>query len=199
MGLFAIIILAIALSVDAFSVSLSIGLCGGKIPAFYKFRYFTVIGIFHILMMMIGWLLGVSIMGYISDYDHWVSFILLSYLGGKMIYEAFFSKDVGCDDNYNKYMNFRNTLVFGFALSIDAIVAGLTLGVEKVNIFSAASDFINMLTASFIVGTVAFLGTWFGIIVGRRVGGHFGKYSGIIGGVVLIALGLKTLLSHMVD
>lgn len=195
MSLLSIIILALALSIDTFSVSLSIALCGGDIPTYYKFRYFTIIGVFHIIMLMTGWILGHSLIDVIGDFDHWISFLLLGFLGVKMIVESYNkSEEAIC---FNKYVNFRNSVFFGFALSVDAIIAGLTLGVTPVSILLYKSQFVNIVLSSVIIGIVAFIFTWLGLVLGKFAGRWLGKYSSIFGGLVLIVLGIKTVISHI--
>ena len=195
MGLVAVLLLAVALSLDTFAVAVSIGMCRSKLPTYYKFRYLTIIGLFHFIMPVIGWLLGVSVYTMVEHYDHWISFALLSFLGIKMIYGALGKKDDEPVD-FCKYISLGNALLFGVALSIDAIIARFSFSMVKLQVCNI-SQFMNLLLASAIIGLVAFFATWFGITVGSYTGNKIGKHSEIVGGIVLISLGIKTLIDHL--
>lgn len=196
MTLISVLILALALSIDAFSVSLTVGMCGNSISTYHKLRYYTIIGLFHVFMMFIGWYGGSWIVKFLSEYDHWISFVLLSYLGLKMIKDGV-GADSDEDVDPNRYTTLTKTFMFGFALSVDAIVAGVTLSAEKIDIISSQSQTINAIIASVITGITAFLITWLGVSVGCKTGKYLGRYSTIIGGFVLIFLGTRVLFEHL--
>ena len=197
MGLPAIILLAIALSLDTFAVALSISLCKGNYTCFQKYRYITVIALFHIVMPLIGWLVGASIHRIIADYDHWIVFALLSYIGGKMIAEGFKTDPNDACPPSNRYLSLPGSLLFGFILSIDAIIAGFSCAMTRINILPDHTQGCNMLVASFIIGSVAFLLTAVGFRAGGYAGKKIGRKSSIFGGVVLIAIAIKTLIDHL--
>lgn len=194
MGIFSILFIALALSMDTFAVALSIGVCKGMLTKANKFRYLTIIALFHFVMPVVGWAVGDSLHSVVNKFDHWLAFILLSFLGVKMILEGL-SK---CQEQVDvcKYTSFRNALIFGVALSIDAIIAGFSFGMTTINILNT-SQFINILLASAVIGIIAFFVTWLGLKLGRFSGNKLGKHSEVVGGSVLILLGLKTLVEHL--
>ena len=98
--------------------------------------------------------------------------------------------------DFCKYISLGNALLFGIALSIDAIIAGFSFSMVKLQVCNI-SQFMNLLLASAIIGLVAFFATWFGITVGSYTGNKIGKHSEIVGGIVLISLGIKTLIDHL--
>ncbi len=197
MGLFAIILLAIALSLDTFAVALSISLCQGYYTSFYKYRYISIIALFHIIMPLIGWLAGASIHRMIADYDHWIVFLLLSYIGGKMIAEGCHSEPEGSCPPPNRYLSLSGSILFGFILSIDAIIAGFSCAMTNINIFPDQTQGFNMLIASLLIGATAFILTAVGFQAGHFAGEKIGKKSSVFGGIVLIAIAIKTLINHL--
>jgi len=140
-------------------------------------------GAFHVIMPMAGWLVGSTIVWLIADYDHWVAFLLLAFVGGKMIYEA-----AGAEERIepSKVLDNLNLLLFSVAVSIDAIAVGLSFYLEK----------IPILVPAVIIGAVTFAFTFMGMILGNRMGRLIGKGTKILGGVVLIAIGLRIVIAH---
>ena len=199
MGLPAILLLAIALSLDTFAVALSISLCKGAYSCFQKYRYITVIALFHIVMPLIGWLAGASIHRIIADYDHWIVFTLLSYIGGKMIVEGFKANPDNTCPPSNRYLSLSGSFLFGFILSIDAVIAGFSCAMTRINIFPDHTQGFNMLIASLIIGSIAFLLTTIGFRTGHYAGKKIGQKSSIFGGVVLIVIAIKTLINHLLQ
>lgn len=184
MAFLTLLLLAVGLSFDTFAVSVSTGLSVCHIRFWQAVRVALILGVFQGLMPYIGWLGGKQVAHYIADYDHWLAFTLLTILGVKMIWESFQR-----DDNTSKECNpLKLSLVVGMAIatSIDALVVGVSFAFLQMNIFWAA----------FIIGAVTFLVAMLGMLFGKKVGGKLGKKMGIIGGVMLIAIGLKILLEH---
>ncbi len=140
-------------------------------------------GAFHIMMPMAGWLAGSTIVWLIADYDHWVAFLLLAFVGGKMIYEASRAKE---RIEASKMLDNLNLLFFSVAVSIDAIAVGLSFYLED----------LPILVPAMIIGAVTFAFTFAGIILGNRIGRFIGKGTQIFGGVVLIAIGLRIVIAH---
>jgi manganese efflux pump family protein len=142
-------------------------------------------GIFQAIMPLIGWLAGRTIVDFISSYDHWVAFGLLAFVGGKMLWESFHKEE---EKETNRDTSRGLTLLtLSIATSIDALAVGLSFAFIDVNIFAAAG----------IIGLVAFLITGLGFLIGTRVGGILGKRAEIVGGLVLIGIGVKILLEHL--
>lgn len=142
-----------------------------------------VLAFFQGVMPMIGWLIGSGVKEYMMAYDHWIAFILLMALGIKMIYESF---------RHDEYRQAYNPMRLGvmvsmaIATSIDALIVGLSFAFIEVNIFITV----------FLIGTVTFIVSMLGILFGKKAGASLGPRMEIVGGLILIAIGLKILLEH---
>ena len=136
-------------------------------------------------MTLVGWLIGQTIVGIIEAYDHWFAFGLLVFVGLRMLWEAFRSKD---GEKNNVDMT-KGLILLGLAIatSIDALAVGLTLSLLDVNIALASA----------VIGITAVLATLIGFALGKRVGRLFGKRAEAIGGIVLIAIGFRVLFTHV--
>ena len=184
MGLLEIILIAIGLSMDAFAVSITLGLSVKKL----KIREFLIPGIyfgfFQILMPLIGYFAGINFAGKIQNLDHWVAFVLLGIIGGKMIWESF------CDDddkvNENSFL-FLKMLLLAIATSIDALAVGITFAFFE----------INILKTIIIIGLTTFVISICGVKIGNIFGTKFKSKAEFIGGAVLIILGFKILIEHL--
>ena len=182
MDIFSIVFIAIGLAMDSFAVSIS---CGTGLHTFrFKDAFFTafVMGFFQAVMPVLGWLLGHGFSNYIADFDHWIAFALLVYLGGKMIYESLKKQK-----NKNIVVSFRTLFVLGIATSIDALAVGISFAFLK----------IQIILPVIVIGLVAFLFSFAGVFIGH----HFGKIKrinvGFMGGLILIAIGVKILIEHI--
>ncbi len=180
-----ILFIAIGLSADCFAVSLSSGISLKSISRFQILRIATAFGLFQALMPVLGWLAGQTIVDLIADYDHWIAFILLAIIGGKMIWESFRSEAER--NNKTDITSWFMLLTLSIATSIDALAVGLSFAFLEVNI----------VTAVIIIGLVSFLVTIIGLLLSKKVGKLFGKRAEIIGGIILIGIGLRILLSHI--
>ncbi len=136
-------------------------------------------------MPVIGWLAGRTIVNFISSYDHWVAFGLLAFVGGKMLWESVHSEEEheGKGDITRGFM----LLTISIATSIDALAVGLSFAFLDVNIG----------VASLVIGVVACAITGLGFLLGRRAGKMLGKRAEAIGGLVLIGIGVRILVSHL--
>ena len=185
MDLITIFILAIGLSVDAFSVAIGIGAANTKRSWAPVMRLAAAFGLFQFAMPIAGWLAGQTVVDIISDYDHWIAFALLAYVGGKMVWE-------GCknENEEEKADSTRGLPLFllSIATSIDALAVGFSFSILKVPILFHAV----------IIGTVCFLMTAIGMIFGKALAIIFGKKVEIFGGIVLIGIGIKILIDHWV-
>ena len=184
MGLLTITIIAIALAMDAFAVSIVSGSAYKKLQIKHAFRIAVFFGGFQALMPLIGSLAGMSVKQHIAGYDHWLAFGLLFAVGAKMIYESF--KIAPARQNFNP-SNIWVLLVLSVATSIDALAIGITLSFLKVAI----------LTAVMIIGLVTFALSYIGVFIGRKIGHFFENKIEAIGGLILIGLGTKILLEHL--
>ncbi|MDR1350071.1 MAG: manganese efflux pump MntP family protein [Zoogloeaceae bacterium] len=185
MGLFEIIVIAIGLAMDAFAVSIALGLSIKNL----KYREMIIPGIyfggFQVLMPIAGYFAGVYFANRIQNLDHWIAFILLGSIGGKMIKESF-SKDK--NEGTNGYsLKFAKMLVLALATSIDALAVGITFAFFEVNIIKAAA----------IIGIITFFISVCGVKIGAIFGTRFKSKAEFIGGAILIIIGMKILIEHM--
>jgi manganese efflux pump family protein len=178
-----LLLIAIGLSFDTFAVSVSTGLTVSHIKFWQAIRIAIVLAIFQSFMPLLGWLGGTQIERYISNYDHWIAFGLLSILGIKMTVETFKNTE---EKKFNPLL-LSVLVVMAIATSIDALVVGISFALLNTNIYFAIS----------IIGSVTFLVSMIGMSLGKNVNGKFGKKAQIIGGLILIGIGLKILLSHL--
>lgn len=185
-GFFSIFIIALGLSADCFAVSLAGSVSLRRLPGALVLRVALAFGIFQAGMTLLGWLAGSSVMDWISPYDHWVAFGLLAVIGGRMLWESFHENEAE-ERRAARIASWPVLLVLAVATSIDALAVGLSFAFLQVNIAGA----------SLTIGLVAFAVTIIGLFLGRRVGALVGKRAEIVGGLVLIAIGLRILLAHL--
>lgn len=187
MSVIELIILAIALAMDAFAVSICKGLCMRTVNYRHSVIICLVFGFFQALMPTIGWLLGTRFSMYITEFDHWIAFLLLSFIGGKMIYECFTDKEeASC--KVENILDMKEIIILAIATSIDALAAGITL---------ALFPEINILLSVSMIGIITFFICFAGVIIGNKFGIKYKSKAEIAGGVVLILLGIKILLEHL--
>jgi putative Mn2+ efflux pump MntP len=186
MALITIVIIALGLAMDAFAVSIVSGAAYKQLKIKHALRIALFFGGFQAIMPLIGYLAGLSIKTYIISYDHWVAFGLLSAVGGKMIYESFKIKTA--EENLNP-SNILILLVLSVATSIDALAIGITLSFLRVSLAAAVS----------IIGLVTFALSYLGVFIGKRFGHFFENKIEAVGGLILIGLGLKILIEHLVS
>lgn len=173
-----VVILAVALSMDAFAVS--IGLGAKKNVPHLALRAGTFFGIFQALMPFIGYLGGKGVLGWIAAYTHWVAFGLLALVGAKMIYEGF---QEGIEEDIARVTN-KMLLVLAIATSIDAMAAGFSLTLLDANPY----------VACLVIGAITFAFSVVGVFVGKNSGTWLESKAEIFGGIVLILMGIKFLI-----
>ena len=179
-----ILLLAIGLAMDAFAVSLSIGTAGEIQSLRGKFRLAAHFGIFQAGMTALGWLAGETIVQYIKGFDHWIAFALLGYVGINLI-RAGFDKE---GKAFEQDPSTGETLVLlSFATSIDAFAVGLSIAFLKVPV----------LFSVVMIGLVALLLSAIGLFAGTRLGEIFGKRMEIAGGLILIGIGIRVVVTHL--
>ncbi len=176
-----IILLALALALDAFAVSIGSGSAGQVRGIRASLRLAFHFGLFQAMMPVAGWFLGKGFESIVKEYDHWIAFILLVLIGGKMILEAF-SDSEEQKTNPSKGMTM---VMLSVATSIDALVVGFSLALVDIYIWTSAA------IIGIITGSLSFAG----IYLGKRLGQRFGKTMEMIGGLILIAIGTKILLT----
>lgn len=184
MGFFSIILLSLALAADAFAVSLCKGLSVQKIDI----KHCVIVGIyfggFQALMPILGYFLGGILDTFIAKFDHFIAFILLFFIGAKMIKESF--KPQVCGENSAEF-SFKVMLPLAIATSIDALAVGVSLAIEKSNIIFCASV-IGIITAIFSI---------IALNLGKKFGLYLGNKAALLGGIILIFLGTKILITHL--
>lgn len=183
MDFISLLFLAVALAMDAFSVSVTDGLIvkDFKITDAVKIGLFF--GAFQFIMPCIGNFLASFATGYIERFDHWIAFGLLAFLGARMIWEALH----GENEIPQNPLKLSTLFLMAIATSIDALAAGVSLAaVSAPIIFSSA-----------IIGIVAFVFSFGGMYAGRKFGDLLGNKAEILGGVILILIGAKTLIEHL--
>jgi putative Mn2+ efflux pump MntP len=180
-----ILIIAVGLGMDALSVAVGIGAAARTLTPGAVLRLAGSFGFFQFAMPLAGWLAGRTVAGYISRYDHWVAFLLLAIVGGKMIRESFSheTKRAHAGDPTRGMM----LVVLSVATSIDAFAVGLSFAFLKAPIVHAGV----------VIGIVCFLMTAAGMIFGRKLGELFGKKAELVGGLVLLGIGIKILWDHL--
>ncbi len=179
------ILLGFGLAMDATAVSIGKGLSVKKVERRHILSVGLWFGGFQALMPIIGYFLGISFSDFVASVDHWICFGLLLLIGLNMIREALWGDEDELDDNFSS----RTMFLMAIATSIDALVVGVTLAFAHANIWLAAT----------IIGVVTFALSGMGIYLGRVIGSKFGSKAGILGGLVLIGIGLKTLIEHLMD
>lgn len=173
-----VIILAVALSMDAFAVS--IGLGAKKNAPNLALRAGIFFGMFQALMPFIGYLAGKGVLGWIEAYTHWVAFGLLALIGAKMIYEGVHE---GIEEDISRITN-KMMLILAIATSIDAMAAGFSLTLLNVNPY----------VACLVIGSITFAFSVVGVFVGKKSGTWLESKAEIFGGIVLILMGIKFLI-----
>jgi putative Mn2+ efflux pump MntP len=183
----AILLLAVGVAMDATAVSAARGLAARRVHARQVFLVALLFGGFQALMPLLGWLIGSRLGPVVERFDHWIAFALLAAIGGKMLFEAF---TASAKDDPNKDELFRIDVLLALALatSIDALAVGITLPMLE------APLVLSLVT----IGVTTALLSGMGLIVGRRFGAALGKRLDIAGGLVLIGLGTKILVQHLV-
>ena len=185
MNLITIIVIAIGLAMDAFAVSVATGATYKKPAINHALRMAFAFGGFQAIMPVVGWLAGLTLRGFIKDYDHWIAFILLVFIGCKMIYESFKIKHIR---EKTDALSLTVLLVLAVATSIDALAVGITFS------FLLAG---SILIAVIIIGSITFVLSYAGFYIGKSFGHFFETGIEAIGGVILIAIGVKILLEHL--
>ena len=184
MSFLELFLIAIGLSMDAFSVSI----CKGLTTKRFSWRMALVCGLwfggFQVLMPTIGYFLGAQFQEMIEAYDHWIAFGLLFLIGANMIREAVWGKEEGKE---NGALDFKTMLLLAIATSIDALAVGVSFACIQVKLWSSVA----------VIGLTTFVFSVLGVKIGNVFGSKYEKSAGIIGGIILILIGLKILLEHL--
>lgn len=186
MTLFTVLSIAVGLAMDAFAVSITSGAAARTSTGLrYPFKIALYFGLFQAVMPVIGWLAGFSLNSYIDSIDHWIAFGLLCFVGGKMIIESREMKDENVE---SAYMSSYLLFTLAIATSIDAMAVGITLSFLDINIIRPVV----------IIGLVTFVMTFTGFFIGQKTRHIFSDKIEIIGGLILIAIGIKIVVQHFI-
>ena len=185
MSFIELLLIAIGLSMDAFSVSICKGLTTKK----FSWRMALIcglwFGVFQALMPIVGYFLGAQFQEMIEAYDHWIAFGLLFLIGANMIREAVWGKKE--EGESNGALDFKTMFLLAIATSIDALAVGVSFACIQVKLWSSV----------IIIGLTTFVFSVLGVKIGNVFGTKYEKSAGIIGGIILIFIGLKILLEHL--
>ena len=181
-------LLGIGLAMDAFAVSVCKGLGVRRLNKKQTLIIGLYFGGFQALMPLIGWLLGSQFQKYITSIDHWIAFILLGFIGGKMMIEAIREwNEEETVDVIDAPLDHKNMLVLAVATSIDALAVGITFAFLDTPIIEAIT----------IIGITTMIISIIGVVVGNFFGSRYKSKAEFIGGLILVLLGLKILLEHL--
>jgi len=186
MSFLEIILIAIGLSMDAFAVSVTLGLSVSRLKTKEYLIPGIYFGFFQALMPFTGYYTGALFSDRIQNFEHWIAFVLLGFIGGKMIKESFDKDDEIKNENP---FGIIKMLLLAIATSIDALAVGITFAFFKINIF----------TAIIIIGLTTFFISIGGVIAGNIFGAKYKSKAEFLGGVVLVILGLKILIEHFLN
>jgi putative Mn2+ efflux pump MntP len=184
MELAASFFVAVGLAMDAFAVSLGVG-TGGRAKDFRsKFRLSFHFGFFQFLMTVVGWLLGSTVAAFIDGVDHWVALALLSYVGINMLHSGLSSKKefYSADPSRGKTL-----MMLCVATSIDALAVGISMAMIREEVW----------IPSVIIGVVCLTLSAIGLFAGNKLGEKFGKRMEILGGLILIGIGIRVIITHI--
>jgi manganese efflux pump family protein len=180
LSLFSLLGIAVGLAMDAFAVSIAAGLAVASVTPRHVFRVGFHFGLFQFMMPIVGWLAGGQVAAYFGDYDHWVAFVLLAYVGGRMLWEAHREKRA---ENERDPTRGLMLVTLSIATSLDALAVGMSMAFLGVSIW----------IPSVVIGIVTAALSAIGIAFGGRIGPRWGHWAESAGGAVLILIGLKVL------
>ena len=190
MGILEITLTALGLSMDALAVSVCKGLSMKKVKLSNAFIIAMFFGLFQGLMPLLGWFLGVNFKSYIESFDHWIAFILLVFIGGKMLYDTLFDKDNNGEiKECIIRLDYKELVILSIATSIDALAVGIAM--------AFVGDDANIVSSIAIIAIITFVLCFIGVYIGNKFGNKFEKNSQFAGGLILILIGLKILLEHL--
>ena len=179
-----LLLIAVGVSMDAFSVSV----CKGLTTRRFSMRMALVCGLwfgtFQALMPVIGYLLGLQFACFIESVDHWIAFGLLFLIGANMIREAVAGKE---NSKQTNALDFKTMLLLAIATSIDALAVGVSFSCIEVELWASVA----------IIGLTTFVFSVLGVKIGNVFGTKFKKNAEVFGGIILILIGLKILLEHL--
>ncbi len=186
MNLLELTLIAIGLSMDAFAVAVCTGLSLQRRSIKKALTVGLYFGIFQAIMPLAGYFLGSQFSDEIAEFDHWIAFILLSFIGGRMLKESFIKEDRNCTERQEISLGLRTMLPLALATSIDALAVGISFAFLNVRIIPAAS----------LIGLITLLLSLLGVKIGNAFGVRFKQKAELAGGLILILTGFKIILEH---
>ena len=187
MSFIELFLIAVSLAMDAFAVSVSNGLILPNVKKRNAVTFGLYFGLFQFFMPIIGYFLGNKLTKYVQQFDHWIAFILLGIIGFNMIKESF-SEDEEDVPKEKEILKVKNMTMLAIATSIDALAVGVTFAfIGNMNIVFACS----------VIGIVAFILSYAGLMIKKKIGPFFKTYAERIGGLVLVGMGIKILVQHI--
>lgn len=189
MGFWEVFVIGVGLAMDAFSVAVCKGLSMPKIDKKQTVIIALFFGGFQALMPFLGWALGKQFEQYIVAVDHWIAFVLLLIIGGKMIFDVIKDRKncEECEETKASVLDIKELLAMAIATSIDALAMGVTFAFLQVHIASAVA----------VIGVTTFILAVIGVLLGHKFGAKWKDKAQLAGGIVLILLGTKILLEHL--
>lgn len=178
-----IFLIGIALSMDAFAVSICKGLKMQRLNLKQTAVIALFFGGFQALMPLIGWTLGKSFEKFVTSFDHWIAFGLLAFIGIKMIYESFKNEDDGSDA-----FDIKELFLMAVATSIDALAVGVTFALDKS---------VKILPSITVIGITTFVLAAIGVFIGHKFGSRYKNKAELAGGIILVVMGAKILLEDL--
>lgn len=185
MSLIEVFLIGVGLSMDAFAVSVGKGLGMRRIDMRVALMLAVSFGLFQALMPVAGWFLASAFASVIQAAAHWVAFALLAIIGGKMLYDGIRGESE--DDGGDSSIGWMELLMLSVATSIDAFAVGVTFAALNVSLMPAVA----------IIGVTTFAFSLAGVFIGSRFGDRYERAAGMLGGLILIAIGIKVLVEHL--
>lgn len=189
MNLLVIFLTAVSLAMDAFAVSVTNGVTVKDFKKRHAVKMGIFFGGFQFVMPLVGYVLGSGFRVYIEAFDHWIAFGLLALIGGNMIRESLFGGDEAAEPKTAaEALNAKVLTVQAIATSIDALAVGISFSLLKE---------VNMWLSCTVIGIVAFVFSFAGALMGKKIGGLFKDKAELAGGIILCCIGLKILIEHL--
>jgi putative Mn2+ efflux pump MntP len=184
MNFIEVLLISLSMAMDAFAVCLGTGTTGQADGPRARFRLAFHFGLFQFIMPIIGWLAGTTVAPYIQTFDHWIAFGLLAFVGGRMVWAGFHPE---AEEKKNDPSRGLTMVLLSIAVSIDALAIGLSLALIGVSVWYPA----------IVIGVVTGLLSLVGLLIGNKLGKKFGHFMEILGGLVLIGIGVRIVLEHL--
>lgn len=182
---YSLLLLSVGLAMDAFSVAIVAGFGLGKVKLSDSLKVSSTFGAAHVIMPVLGWFFGSTVIHLIQRWDHWLAFVLLVFVGGRMFREGLDKETETIEASF--LLDFARLIMFTIAVSIDALAVGLSFSLEDISIW----------VPSLYMGSGTLIFTFVGLNIGNKTGQHFGKQAQIAGGIILSLIGLRIVLTHL--